>query len=29
VKAHLTSIFRKTGATDRLQLALLIHGQAN
>lgn len=29
VKAHLTSIFRKTGSTDRLQLALLIHGQAN
>lgn len=28
VKAHLTSIFRKTGASDRLQLALLIHGQA-
>lgn len=25
VKAHLTSIFRKTGTSDRLQLALLIH----
>ena len=29
VKAHLTSIFRKTSTTDRLQVALLIHGQAN
>lgn len=25
VKAHLTSIFRKTGTSDRLQLALLVH----
>ncbi|MGD9000554.1 MAG: response regulator transcription factor [Granulosicoccaceae bacterium] len=28
VKSHLTSIFRKTGTTDRLHLALLIHGHA-
>jgi two-component system nitrate/nitrite response regulator NarL len=26
VKSHLTSIFRKTGTRDRLQLALLLHG---
>ncbi|MEO5703219.1 MAG: response regulator transcription factor [Gammaproteobacteria bacterium] len=27
VKAHLSSIFRKTGTHDRLQLALLVNGQ--
>ncbi len=28
VKAHLSSIYRKTGARDRLQLAMLIREQA-